>query len=654
MTAAPSKGAFPGPIGIRAAALQPRQPSCSDSGANSTFGSSHLDLPSPASSGPEDSRRTSQMIRLEVLGGFRVLRDGEEIPSLPSKPQRAAMLVVIAVEGEVSRERLCSILWADSAPDKARHALSQTLYELRQDLGSSWIEASGQTLSATRALETDLDAFEQGLAAEDHEKIVALFDGPFLDGVHLGGGVEFDHWVDRNRSRIHRAVRDAFRAMVDSENRPEHRARLARAWIQFDRLEDEAHHALIEALGMAGSRSEALEHYERYSELIAAELEVEPLEQTRILAEKIRNGEMFVASGAEADRSEDETAPVVESGTTQAEVDRGTHLDVGLPDDLTVLRQLGSGATGSVFLAREPALDRLVAVKVLDPALAKDDLARARFEREARASARILHPHVATVFRVGLTRNGIPFYVMPYVKGSTLAERMRARGPMAPSDVRRMLFEVSSALAAAHQRGLVHRDVRPDNVLYEQSTGRTYLADFGIAAVLDAGDRKLDRLTRTGERLGSPQYMSPEQRDGLLVDGRSDVYSLGVMGWELLTGRRFSSASIEEAETEPDQHLIDLLRRATNEEAAHRPTATEFAEEVAAPTAGSTDSRSAEASRRRRVVQASLGWAVLAITVTIGVLLVPPNPVRPVAFGIAALTLGGGLIAAIAFSRTSG
>ncbi len=224
--------------------------------------------------------------------------------------------------------------------------------------------------------------------------------------------------------------------------------------------------------------------------------------------------------------------PTLDAGRLQPE------LAAALAPRYEVLRPLGEGGMGLVFLAREPALKRLVAVKLLAPDLADDPAARARFEREARAAAALSHPNVVRVYAVGETPDlHLPFIIMQYVEGSTLAEAISARGRMSERECRRILGEVASALSAAHARELVHRDVKPSNVLIENDTGRAYVADFGVSAALSPALRaEQTRLTATGMMIGTPVYMSPEQASADEVGPASDVYSLGILAYELLTG----------------------------------------------------------------------------------------------------------------------
>ena len=194
-------------------------------------------------------------------------------------------------------------------------------------------------------------------------------------------------------------------------------------------------------------------------------------------------------------------------------------------------RELGRGGMGVVYLAREVRLDRLVAIKLLPPARASDAKLRERFLREARTAAKLSHPHIIPIFTVDEVGEFV-FFAMAYVAGETLTERVVRRGPLAPSEAARVLREIAWALAYAHSQGLVHRDVKPDNIMLEEASGRGLVADFGIAGQV-RGAAGLDG----GEVIGTPEFMSPEQALGEHVDARSDLYALGVVGFFALSGK---------------------------------------------------------------------------------------------------------------------
>lgn len=213
-----------------------------------------------------------------------------------------------------------------------------------------------------------------------------------------------------------------------------------------------------------------------------------------------------------------------------------THLAEATRDDLTVRDIVGEGRTGRVYCADQISLDRQVAVKVLLPRHARDRKAVLRFKREARAMAGCPHPGIVSVFNVGETTNGLPFFVMEHIDGETLEERVQRKGRLPLQEIVRVVTAVADALTHAHQRGLVHRDVKPANILIENRTGRVLITDFGMAKVV-SGQGMATTLTRSGEIVGTPPYISPEQAENGIVDPRSDQYSLAAMTYELLTGR---------------------------------------------------------------------------------------------------------------------
>ena len=207
-------------------------------------------------------------------------------------------------------------------------------------------------------------------------------------------------------------------------------------------------------------------------------------------------------------------------------------LQAALGDAYRIERELVAGGMSRVFLATEASLNRAVVIKVL-PAEMANEVSAARFKREIEVTAQLQHPHVLPILAAG-ARDGFLWYVMPYVEGESLRHRLNRERQLPIADATRILHEVADALAYAHSRGVVHRDVKPENILIEE--GHAVLADFGIArALLQA--RTDERLTATGLGLGTPGYMAPEQATGSeQVDARADVYALGVLGYEMLAG----------------------------------------------------------------------------------------------------------------------
>ena len=209
-----------------------------------------------------------------------------------------------------------------------------------------------------------------------------------------------------------------------------------------------------------------------------------------------------------------------------------------LGDRYLLERELGRGGMGTVYLARDLRLDRAVALKVLPPEFAIDAALRERFLRETRTSASFSHPNIVPVHAVEESGDLVAF-AMGFVEGESLGERVRRLGPLGVRELVRLLQDIGYALAYAHGRGVVHRDLKPDNVMIERATGRALLMDFGIARSIAAAPSSNPSagLTRVGEVIGTPEYMSPEQASGDAIDGRSDLYSLGLVAFFAATGQ---------------------------------------------------------------------------------------------------------------------
>jgi serine/threonine-protein kinase len=203
-----------------------------------------------------------------------------------------------------------------------------------------------------------------------------------------------------------------------------------------------------------------------------------------------------------------------------------------LGDAYDIEAEIGRGGMGVVYRCRDRKLRRLVAVKVLPPDLAFRDEVRTRFLREAETAAQLSHPHIVPIYSVD-DRDGLVWFVMALVEGESLAARLHREQHPPFADVRRILHDVADALAYAHAHGIIHRDIKPDNILLDRGTGRPMVTDFGIARAVE-GD---SRLTITGIAVATPAYMSPEQAMGDRdVDGRSDIYSLAIVGYQMLAG----------------------------------------------------------------------------------------------------------------------
>lgn len=212
-----------------------------------------------------------------------------------------------------------------------------------------------------------------------------------------------------------------------------------------------------------------------------------------------------------------------------------------LADVYELADELGAGGMGTVYLARDRKHDRRVAIKVIHPELATGG-ALMRFEREIRVTARLQHPHIVPLVDSG-TAGGLAYYVCPFIEGESLRQLIRRRGKLPLDEAVKLAVDVAEALDYAHKQGIVHRDVKPENILV--SNGQAIVADFGLARAMSGADEAT--LTATGTVVGTPHYISPEQLAGLQdIDTRTDIYSLGCVVYELLAGRPpFVGESIE-------------------------------------------------------------------------------------------------------------
>jgi serine/threonine protein kinase len=269
------------------------------------------------------------------------------------------------------------------------------------------------------------------------------------------------------------------------------------------------------------------------------------------------------------------------------------HVQRTLAATYEVEREIGRGGMGVVYRAIDKRLKRPVAIKLLPPELAFRRDIRQRFQREAETAAQLSHPHIVPIYSVDEIGN-LVFFVMACVDGDNLATRLRTRGPLPADDVRRCLIEVADALAYAHGRGVIHRDIKPDNILIDALDGRAMVTDFGIARAAEGGDGA--RLTATGLAIGTPAYMSPEQASGdRELDGRSDLYSLGVVAYQMLAGeppftgnttpvllvKHLSEVPVPVEERRPDTPpmLAAMVMRLLEKDPAHRfQSAADFAQ----------------------------------------------------------------------------
>lgn len=228
-----------------------------------------------------------------------------------------------------------------------------------------------------------------------------------------------------------------------------------------------------------------------------------------------------------------ESKPAISSQAILDLLDSSSNAEIlGRIDEFDIEEKIGQGGMGIVFRGFDRSLNRPVAIKVMSPHLGSNDVARQRFEREARAAAAVVHPNVIPVYRVSKTRNSHPYIAMALADGLSLQEYVNRHGPFDVKDVVRIAIQIAGGLAEAHKQGLIHRDIKPANVLMEKDVSRIMITDFGLARAADDV-----MMTQSGCLAGTPSYMSPEQVTGSGLDHRSDLFSLGSLIYFIATGR---------------------------------------------------------------------------------------------------------------------
>lgn len=520
--------------------------------------------------------------RLQTLGTLRLAAGDTTVSGPASQRRRLAVLAILAVAGErgSTRDKLVAYLWPEQSTARGRHLLSEAIYVLRKVLGESGIVATGDDLRLNAAVvASDVAQFRAALHS-DFSAAIDLYRGPFLDGFYLNDAEEFERWTEQERVQLAGEFARVLERQADAETERGEPVRAAELWARLAYHEPYSSRVAaryMEALAAAGDRGQAVQFANAFGERLRADLGIEPDARVTELVRSLQTSDTSTAGVARV------TIPftAAPAGLEQ------------LAPEFEIVRPLGAGSVGEVFLARETTLKRLVAIKTLRPQYAKDESARKRFEREAQSAARIEHPNVTTAFRFGRLSDGVPYLVMPYIGGGSLEDRLAGTGPWSVEQSSRQLAQIAAGLAAAHKLGIVHRDVRPGNILYQRDSDRVLLTDFGLAAVLENGDAAALRLTMPGEQLGSITYSSPEQLRGETVTERADVYSLGVIAFEMVSGelpftaKTYSQVLLAHA-TEPPRALADvvagvdsafaaLVARCLNKRSEQRPFASEIA-----------------------------------------------------------------------------
>ena len=464
------------------------------------------------------------MYRLRLFGG--VVLEGPEGPvrGRAAQPKRLALLSLLGANRNHgwSREKLATLLWPDAEPADARHHLSQSIYMLRKALGDDAVTSHGEFIGLDPDLVwTDTREFGEAVVDGEPARAVELYRGPFLDGFFLRGAPDFEEWADGERRRLADEYATAVETVArDLAGKGEHLA-AAEAWrrlVTHDPYNSRAVAELMTCLAEAGDPGNALVVAEEHADRMHQDLGVGPAAEVEELVEQIRD------SLPARDRPDRPAGHASDQGLL-------VRLRLALADRYDVERAVGEGGMATVFLARDLKHDREVAMKVLHPELS-ESVGNERFLREIEILARLNHTNILGLIDSG-EADGLLYFVMPFVAGASLRDRLEGEGQLPIEDAIRIGVEVADALGYAHGLEIVHRDIKPENILFV--AGHAVLSDFGIARAVS--EAKGAGLTRTGLSVGSPNYMSPEQATGAdESDARSDLYSLGCVMYEMVGG----------------------------------------------------------------------------------------------------------------------
>ena len=469
-------------------------------------------------------------VRLQILGPLQVTEGNGPIP-LGGPKQRAVLAhLLLRANHLVPTEVLIDDVWGDEPPEAARKSLQAYASNLRKALGSERLEGSraGYVLHADP---TEVDAFHFQALLRDARRLLPIEPKAavraFDEALTLWRGPAFADLAEE-RSLLAEAARLDELRLAAIEDRCEALLTLGEHAEVIGELEaltvshplrERLWGQLVLAFYRAGRQADALAAYRRAREILADELGIDPSPELRRLHERIL-----------------QQSPELEISGSPL---RGYRL----------LERIGSGSFGAVWRALQPEVGRDVAVKAIHPHLANDPDFIRRFETEAQIVARLEHPHVVPLYDYWREPGGA-YLVMRYLRGGNLAQAIGS-GPLEPERVGRLLDQVGGALAAADHRGVVHRDVKPSNILLDEE-GNAYLADFGIAKDTTAPD-----ATEPGTVKGTLAYLAPEQIRRGTVTPRTDLYALGVVLYEVLVGEHpFHDVP---AMTVPDRHLHEPL-----------------------------------------------------------------------------------------------
>lgn len=479
------------------------------------------------------------MIELEVLGPPRITRDGASVP-LPPKP--LALLSYLCLTeplGFQRRETIRSVFWPDLESSRAAAELRPPVSTLQRTLGRRVVltRGDGEVGLDLNRIRCDAWEFDGAIAEGDFDRAVSLYHGQLLQGFDLGDTPEFESWLDGQRAPRRQAFQEALETLAAralAEGKPRDAVDHLHRLFKIDPTRVRTAVLLMRALETANDRAEAIRIGEQHARAVRRELGTGPEARIVTMLDRLRSDPASVETPhlTPAATPDDEgviTAPL-DIDEPRPAANLSDHLRAALGARYELRGEIGHGGMSRVFLATDLKLSRQVAVKVLLPELSAT-IATERFLSEIEILASLKHPNVLPLFDAGEAGRSL-YYVMPYVEGESLRERVRREHQLKLDDAMVVARDVAKALDYAHRRGIVHRDIKPANILL--ADGNAIVADFGIAKAIDASG---GGTTEPGLAIGTPNYMSPEQASGsAALDGRSDVYALGCVMYEMLAG----------------------------------------------------------------------------------------------------------------------
>jgi pimeloyl-ACP methyl ester carboxylesterase/DNA-binding SARP family transcriptional activator len=462
----------------------------------------------------------THMIHVRVLGSAELTDSGgAELTAVLAQPKRFALLVYLAMSpGYHRRDTLLALFWPELDTRRARGSLNQAIGFLRRELGGSpesvIISRGAAELGIdSSALWCDIASFRQHVHAQHFGEALDLYRGDLLPGFHGVPETEFEEWLGTERAQLRTSAVRAAREVARASEQASHYTTAvtsARRAVDLSGLDERAVRDLLTLLDRLGDRAGAMTAYEEFGERLAKELDAEPSAETRALVTQIRR-----------------RAEIPENSIEPAQLGPGVELN-----GWRVIRELGRGGMATVHLALDVKHDRHVAIKELRPELATRVTAEP-FLREIQIMARLAHPHILPLIDSG-ARRGRPYLVAPYVAGESLRARLSREHQLPLEESLRLTMEIAQALDYAHRRGVIHCDIKPENILL--ADGHAVVADFGIARAIHAsGTGGSDDLPER-PAIGSPPYMSPELLQGAPIRVQTDIYSLGCVMIEMLTG----------------------------------------------------------------------------------------------------------------------